>query len=641
MKAKLIGMVQFWAAITTIIFLSGPSFSASNDSPAVADLVPPETAILVEIENLGRLRTQLKQTNFYKLYKDPAMAAFVKHFEEKLSDLLRHRIGESLCTSDLLPDGRVGLAAVLRPNEGEMDSTLFVARLGKARDKIKQAIAKAVEDSVERGWHKRTEQFRGEEIVSIIKELGPQKVPDFSKYNPEDDNNIPMKTVQPPPEKMFFCLAGDWQFISDNIDIIKFAVAHIKGATSPTLLSGTVYADTRKAVGPYHDIDLYINIKQIIKSAVAKDETSKTKNTINNLGLDNVVCLFGSIGVARKAGSDFYSKALLKIEGEKKGLCKMLDLKSSELRPPSFIPASACSISFFNIDIKGFFDELARVLSAFSPQSASVLYMPLIPPTPQGQPGLTLRQDVIEHLGSQIIIAQSLNKPFTQDLKFSDAYFAIEVTNRSALEKSLSMIHSRLLAANKPDARRELLGHTIYLVDLPSLFPVFSPGIRTPLQETAQPGPTEMPSFAFTVTDTHLLFGTESTIEKAIRALSLSDASSLRSAQWFIKGKSSLPSAVGLAGIKDSRATTELSWWLYKQCDKLEKTDGDDSSVSINLKLNRGFGLDFSGEDLGLFDFGLLPDYDKVKKYFGLSVYYGISRPDGFFFEFKDLKAAE
>jgi hypothetical protein len=36
-----------------------------------------------------------------------------------------------------------------------------------------------------------------------------------------------------------------------------------------------------------------------------------------------------------------------------------------------------------------------------------------------------------------------------------------------------------------------------------------------------------------------------------------------------------------------------------------------------------------------LVDFSLLPEFDTVKKYFGLSASYGISRQDGFFFEFK------
>ena len=38
--------------------------------------------------------------------------------------------------------------------------------------------------------------------------------------------------------------------------------------------------------------------------------------------------------------------------------------------------------------------------------------------------------------------------------------------------------------------------------------------------------------------------------------------------------------------------------------------------------------------------FDLLPEFDAVRKYFGVSASYGISRPDDFFYESKDIPAA-
>ncbi len=46
----------------------------------------------------------------------------------------------------------------------------------------------------------------------------------------------------------------------------------------------------------------------------------------------------------------------------------------------------------------------------------------------------------------------------------------------------------------------------------------------------------------------------------------------------------------------------------------------------------------FSQAGSDLFDFSLLPEFDAVRKYFGLSAFYGLSRPEGFFFELKYLK---
>lgn len=52
--------------------------------PRTAGLVPPETLILVDIDNFNQLKTKFEKTNLYKLYKDPAMAAFVEDFKTKL-----------------------------------------------------------------------------------------------------------------------------------------------------------------------------------------------------------------------------------------------------------------------------------------------------------------------------------------------------------------------------------------------------------------------------------------------------------------------------------------------------------------------------------------------------------------------------
>ena len=46
----------------------------------------------------------------------------------------------------------------------------------------------------------------------------------------------------------------------------------------------------------------------------------------------------------------------------------------------------------------------------------------------------------------------------------------------------------------------------------------------------------------------------------------------------------------------------------------------------------------FSQAGSDLFDFSLLPAFDAVRKYFGLSAFYGLSIPEGFFFELKYSK---
>ncbi|MHC4173756.1 MAG: DUF3352 domain-containing protein [Planctomycetota bacterium] len=606
-----------------VMLLCSPVSVRAKTLPETAKLLPPETILLVDIDNFNQFRTRFEKTKLYKLYKDPAMAAFVDDFKSKWREKIHQLDNEFIrvvIEADALPQGRVAVALVLNPPTAETKNAdelplLFITQWGQATDKIKEAVDKMAQKAIEDGAYRKTEDYRGVSITTIT----GQSSADVS-----------------------YCFIDETLIESMNPDVLKFVIAHIKGAGSPTLADDTDYATTIKSIGPSAPggIHFYINIKQIVKTVIAEDNTDKTKTIITNLGLDNVTSLGCSIG--SDAGEGFsFGKTFLKIEGRKKGICKMLDIESATFRAPQFISASACTVSFVNLNIHNAYNELANILTSFSPQFAAMMYMPLLPPSPQGEPPLQLKADIIDHLGSQIITAQS--KPlFNAGARPStESLVAVVVNDSSALEKSLSFLHSRVIAPNNPDARCELLGHTIYLVDLPTILPVSRPGERTPMQAPARPGAPKMPKLAFAVTDTHLIFASESVVEQAIRALSSTGTVSVGSANWFKKAKSAVPSVVGLASLQDNAASGESFWSVLrglKQSGK--KGKAKDSGIKMGVGTSPGsvfLQLMFSRAGSDLFKFSLLPEFDAVRKYFGLSVFYGISRPDGFFFEFKYL----
>ncbi|MHC4145054.1 MAG: hypothetical protein ACYSWW_23430, partial [Planctomycetota bacterium] len=419
-----------------------------------------------------------------------------------------------------------------------------------------------------------------------------------------------------------------------------------------------VYNSTLKAVsssGP-GQIDVYVNIQQIIRTVTAQDEAGDIKGILTMLGLDNVTSFALSIDAASTSG-----KALLKIDGARKGICKLLEFESSTLQAPRFVSPSANSVSFVNLSMKKVFDEVVKILTAFSPEIAMMLNMPLSPPGAEGEEPLQLKTGIIDHLGSQIVVAQSaagsVASADPQDAPKSDSLLALAVTNRAALEKSLLAIHSNIMGPDDPDARQELLGHTIYRVDLFSL--MF--GLGGGLGDTEMMGEMPdmememdmnmpdmememdmnmpdmemdmgMPMLAFTVTDTHFIFGGEDTVERAIRTLR--GGKSLASAEWFARATSAIPPAVGLAALQNSEAFAEYAW--SKLRNKGMTADGEEGPLAM-VDLPGGVSLQMLLSLVGAdeLDFGLLPDFDAVRKYFGLSASYGIATQDGFFFEFK------
>jgi len=152
------------------------------------------------------------------------------------------------------------------------------------------------------------------------------------------------------------------------------------------------------------------------------------------------------------------------------------------------------------------------------------------------------------------------------------------------------------------------------------------------MQAPSESNAPQTPTLAFTITNTHLIFANEPTIERVIRALSSADASPVGPVKWFTSAKSAVPSVVGMAALEDNAASSEIFWWMVKQSSKAESSAAQAGPASAK----------FSPMEIGkLVNFDLLPQFDAVRKYFGLSAFYGISTPEGFFFEFKDISPTE
>ncbi|MHC4843923.1 MAG: DUF3352 domain-containing protein [Planctomycetota bacterium] len=594
---------------------------AAGAVPETGKLVPTETIVLINMNNFSKSKANFEKTDIYGLYKDPAMKAFVEDAKEKLLQKAREKksnILQTLMENEITPEGRVFFALVLseKAKADKEPQALFFVQLGSSIEKAKEVITDIVRKAIDEGARQSEEDYRGVALKTIIKEDGRFDY-GFSSA-------------------MSYCFIDDYLVASEDIETLRFCIAHIQGASGSSLAQDSEYSSAMGAIGQDHDLVFYINLKHIIETQIAQDETDQTKTTILNLGLDNLACICGFVNMASSPENSWLGRVLLRVNGEKKGILKMLELENSTFLAPRFIPSSMSSVSFVNIDIQKAYQELANVLTAFSPQQAALLYMPLIPPSPEGEPGFELKKDFIDYLGSQIVYTSGIDKKDEEELK-PESLFAVRVSNAQALEKSLSSLHWRIIGVNKPDSKREILGHTIYSLGY-SFFPY-----PVPEQQTMQsPVDSEQPVFpplAFTIADTHLIFGQEQVVERAIRTLSSSEDISIRATQWFKKAQSALPTAAGLVGMEDASSTGEVLWRMFK---KTREPQDSESSVEFGVGIDSAAGL-FPGMQFSqrLFDMSLLPEFDVVQKYFGLYVDYLVRQPDGFMFEFKSLKSAE
>lgn len=584
--------------------------------PKTAELVGADTVLLVDISDFNQFRTKLEKTSIYKLYNDPSMSAFVKNFTGKVREKMegdKDSFVKDILDANLMPEGR--LTFVMTAGQQEM-SMMLISQWGRNIGRVRDVIEKMTARSVEKGAHRGIESYRDVNIITLTTAAEKPVVKD------SNDNMAAGLTS----EKDVYCFVGDCLIMASDAEAVKFVVSQIKGAGASSLAGDADYTATIGAVGPYHDADVYVNFKRLIKQMTDGDTTGESQKDIANLGLDGVGGLGFSAGIAPDAESTVRGKIFLRTTGVRKGILKMLEMRSDPVRAPRFVPASACSVSFLNLDIKRAYDELCSIIYGFDPATALLLQQPIPGTGSDSEPGISIRPDIIEYLGTEIVIAQSVNKPFSKDKEPTDIYIAVSVNNRASLEKSLSLIHKRLIAPNNPEPTRELLGYTLYLIGSEGV-PVLGgsvPMVEAEPQRAAPKGE----RLAFTITDTHLIFGQESAVERAIRTLGGAGNEPVSTAKWFNTAKAAVPSVVGSAGFEDNSESGELLWWMLK-----------DSAKSRRASMGMGpAAAVLAGPDAWDFaDFSLLPEFSIVKKYFGLSAGYGISRPDGFFFEFKYL----
>jgi hypothetical protein len=586
--------------------------------PETGKLVPKETMALININNFNKSKANFEKTNLFELYKDPSMKAFVEDAKEKLRQKAREKksnILESLMESEIVPEGRVFFALVLseKAQAEHEPQALFLIQFGSGIERAKEMVTDIVRKAIDSGARQNEEEYRTVTLKTVIKEDGRFEY-GFSST-------------------MSYCFIEDYLLVSEDIEVLRFCIAHLQGASGASLAEDRDYSNALGAMGPEHDIIFYVNLKHIIETQVAQDVTGSAKTTVVNLGLDNLSCICGFVDMASRPESSWFGRVLLKVNGEKKGILKMLEPERATFQAPRFVPSSASSVFFLNINIQKVYQELANIMTAFSPQQAALLYMP-IPLDPEGEQVFELKRDFIDHMDSQVLYTTSIEKSNTMENTLK-TLIALRIQNSQALEKSLSALHYRFIGSYKPDSKREILGHTIYRLGY-SFIPIPMPGTGT-MQSPADSQQPIFPVMAFTVTDTHLIFGEEDIVEQAIRTFNSSEDLSIGITQWFKKAKSALPSAVGVASMEDLSTTGEVIWKMFKQ-----KKEPEDVSSSVEF----GLGIDSATGPLPgmkfsqrLFDTSLLPDYDIVRKYFGLSVNYIISEPDGFMFEFKSLKS--
>lgn len=577
-----------------------------------ADFVPKDSILFIEIDNFKDFKSNFTRTNLYKLWNDPAMIAFTVDVEDKIKKQMADsvEIYDFITDPNLSPVGKAAAAVVLPDGQGfdKGVSLIFMAQFGDnlnaAAEKIKQIEQRSVND----GALKTKHTIEGVEITKITSDKTAAQV-----ASPQEPNASLI--IEGKKTEIAYCFVDDMllEFFDCRDDLIGFAVSRVKGAKGRALSQDSNYIKTMNAVDAGKSFRIFVNTEAMVKSALASDQQGQGKMMFDNIGLMNLKGIGISVSPSPQEGVNAILKMFASIEGEPKGIFKILQFKTARVDVPGFVNPSANSFGVINWDAKSGYDEFYKMITAIYPQYAMMLNMPI--PKQDGSGMISLADDVFAYFQPQIIFVENFGDGLFYQADTKDSgLIAVAINDKSKLQQSLASLHWMYSSmSGSKDLTKDFLGYTLYLFETAGAMP----GDQDEIGNTDEPVPPIVMAensnkrFGFVVTDTHLILAVQDELEKAVRLINNKQSSGLAGQKWFTQLLSTVPDMVGGASFKNDRLAAEAVWDTMR---KLKTIAGPNVSPLGN-------GLDLSK----------LPEFEAVKKYFGLTSSYIISKPDGFY----------
>jgi hypothetical protein len=599
-------------------------------APPPEKLLAADTIAVLTVPDYAKAKGVWSQMPASLVWADPSMKPFKDKFMGKLqSDLIapmEKEFGVKLSDYSGLAQGQVTFA--LTPNDWDGDSpkepgVLFIVDSREKSGALKTNLAGLKTKWVDSGKQVRVEKIRDIEFTALIFKSDDvknslKKV--FPGSNQGDDALEPPKPEK--PAKNIELLVGQ----SDSLLILGTSARDIEkvlinqsGGAAGTLSDQAAFASSYASL--FRDSEIYgwVNTKSIV-AAVMK-VVGKGGGGQGGPRMDKILEVVGLAGLQTLAFNlkDSADGCLINFnlnvpEAGRRGLFKIVSFESKDANPPPFVPADAVKFSRMRFDIQKALATLESTIGEAVPQFSTVIKMIMDNAGKDKDPNFDLRKNLIANLGDDIITYEKAPKKQTlADLNSPPSLYLI---GSPKAEQVASAIKALGAVMPQPKVKeREFLGRTVYALNLP---PAQTPGgkpVDRVLHYTASGGYVAMSTDVAMIEE--FMRNGEST-PKALR-----DTPGLAGAAQKVGGM-----GTGLFTFENQLETMRAT------VETLKKDSGTLANLFGTSPFAGRFGM---GDDADKFkdwvDFSLLPSFDKLAKYFHITVASGRVTPEGLQFK--------
>ena len=599
-------------------------------------LLPADTVAVMTIPDYAKASATWNQWPASLLWADPSMKPFKDKFMGKFqSDLvepMEKQLGIKFADYSSLAQGQVTFALMANGWDGATPKEPGILFLMDARDKsavLKTNLASLKNKWVESGKQVRVEKIRDVEFTALIfksddlkKSLGKA----FPKSNAGDEALEPPKPGDADKNMELIIGQSDTLLVVGTVakDIEK-VLASQAGGGAASLSEQASFASSYGSL--FRDSQVYgwANTKMILDAALKlmkKDGEQQGGAAAMGMKPDKLLSALGLTGLQtlafnlRDTGDGFMMGFNMGVpEAQRRGLFKILAFETKDANPPPFVPADVVKFSRIRLDLQKTWATLETAITEAIPQAAGFIKLVVDNAGKDKDPNFDLRKNLIANLGDDVITYQKA--PRKQTLADLNSPPSLVLIGSARAEQVASAIKALGAVMPQPKVKeREFLGRTVYALGLPP-----TPGaaggrpVERTLHYAASGGYVAM-SADIAMLEEFLRSG-DST-GKALR-----DVAGLNDAAQKVGGMTK-----GMFGYENQAESARA------MIETLKKESGTLANLFGASPLAGQFGMEDSADKFKEWaDFSLLPSFDKVAKYFYMSVAAGAVTPEGIGFK--------
>ena len=590
-------------------------------TPPAERLLPPDTLALLSIPDWSKVREDGKTSAVQMLWNDPAIRPFREKLLGKLQtevlDKLEKDTGIRLAEYGALLQGQLSLAITRNGWSGTADPLPGFVLILDARDKgdeLKARLAELRKKLTDAGQTLKTQTIRDTEFTALPLDVGQQPDGQAAKA----DDTAPKLTLS-------FGQVGSVLVAGLQARDLERVVGLLSGAGMPHLAEEAPFsADQQaffreaRAFGWIHFSPLADVITKLATAAAgesgAGDMAPKPDKLLAALGLKGLKTL--AFGVREMPEGSFVDLSLSAPWQERKGLLKLLATESKDAGVPGFVPADAVAFWRWRLDGQKLWASLEAMADEIQPGLLAGAISFLDAAMKEKNPDFDFKRSFIMNLGDDLIGYQKAPKSLEpKDLLSQPSLFLVGSANAdkllAALRLAVALLPEPLSSA--PIQDREFLGRRIYSLNLPDM--------------TGSGGGGQVHSAA---SGGYVLLASEPAIleeylrSSEVKPKPLSEFPGLREAAQSAGGTGS-----GLFGFQNDAEQLKPFWQALRTQKGLflDLASAQNPAVDGLLGENKD---EIEDTIASWVDFSLLPEFDRVAKYFHLSVYAGKVSTSGY-----------